>query len=276
MASIADLSVDEKSKIKNFSYISILAGFAFIIGPYIGGKFSDRTIYSWFSAAVPLQMAAVLSLINFFFLLFFFHETTSHHKNVKFDVLESIRNISQALHIKKLKTIYVIYFLYLFAWVILMQFTPVLVIEKFQFTNSEIGNMAAFMGICWVAGSFLVQKEIFKSYSFRVLEIVLLIFTACCFFVIFPRSMWATIFMVSLAMFICGIAWPICTGIISNMATQKMQGKIMGISQSMQSLAMTIGPIIGGFVVHFSKELTFVSAGIASLIASIIYFRVKL
>lgn len=276
MAAIADISLDEKAKIKNFSYISILAGATFVIGPYIGGRFSDKTINALFSPSLPLWFAASLCFVNFLFLVFAFYEMYKPHKHQKHDLLEGVHNISGALKIPKLKTIYIIYFLYLFAWVIIMQFVPVLVIQKFDFSNSQIGNLAAFMGVCWVVGSFMVQKAFLnKKSSLRILEVVLVFFTISCFIVFIPNKVSILILIVSLAMFACGIAWPICTSIISNMATQRMQGKVLGMSQSMQSLAMTIAPIVGGFVDHLFSPLTFLTAGLACLIASIIYFYVK-
>ena len=54
-----------------------------------------------------------------------------------------------------------------------------------------------------------------------------------------------------------------------------MQGKILGMSQSMQSLAMAMSPIIGGVVARYFIEFPFLVASLASLIGVIIYLKEK-
>ena len=47
LATISDLSTSEKSKTGNFSFLSVLAGFSFIIGAFLGGRLSDKNIYDF-------------------------------------------------------------------------------------------------------------------------------------------------------------------------------------------------------------------------------------
>ena len=196
---------------------------------------------------------------------------------MKFDFLEGFHNIQKALKTKNIKTIYVIYFLFVFAWTILFQFSPVLVIKKFAFTNSQIGDLAAFMGICWAIGSWPINKLLSKWFSpLRILDVTFLIFTVLCGLVGFPKHLQGVIIILGACVIIGGLAWPLCTTVISNRAPHKMQGKIMGMSQSMQSLAMAVSPIIGGLFDRVHIYLPFLVAAFASLIAGAIYFRTKI
>jgi DHA1 family tetracycline resistance protein-like MFS transporter len=277
LATISDLSISEKAKTRNFGFLSVLAGFSFILGAFLGGKFSDSTVFKYFNAALPLWIASFLSLINLFFIIFAFKETIEIKKHVKFDLLEGIHNIQEALKTKNIKIIYVIYFLFVFGWTILFQFSPVLVVKKFHFTNSRIGDLAAFMGICWAIGAGPINKFLSKLFSpFKILDVALLIFTILCGLVGFPRSIVGVILLLGACVTIGGLAWPLCATIISNRAPRRMQGKIMGMSQSMQSLAMAISPIIGGLSDKINVYFTFLIAALASLIAGLIYFRAKL
>lgn len=276
LASISDLSLTEKAKAKNFGFLSVLAGFSFIIGAFIGGKFSDSTISTLFTPAIPLAIAALLSFINFFFIVFAFKEPKDKKHYVKFDFLEGIHNIQKALKAKNIKTIYIIYFLFVFAWSIVFQFSPVLVIKKFSFTNSQIGDLAAFMGICWAIGSWPINKLLSKRFSpLRILDVAFLIFTVLCGLVAFPKNISGVILILGACVMIGGLAWPLCTTVISNKAPARMQGKIMGMSQSMQAFAMAVSPIIGGLFDRVHIYLPFLVAAFASLIAGIIYFRAK-
>ncbi|MFA6119620.1 MAG: MFS transporter [Parachlamydiales bacterium] len=276
LAVVSDLSPTEKIKVKNFGLLSILTGFSFMLGTYIGGKFSDQNILSFFNPAFPLWIASFLSVINFVFIYFGFKETYEIHKRVKYSFTEGFNNIYQALKTKNIKTIYVIYFLFIFGWTILFQFSPVLVINKFGFTSSQIGDVAAFMGICWAIGAGPINKLLSKSFSAnKILSVALVVFAVLCSLVGFPNKIAYVISILGFCILIGGLGWPLCNAIISNKATQNIQGKIMGMSQSMQSLAMVVSSIVGGFADHISVYFPFLIAGFATFMAALMYFKVK-
>ncbi len=52
-----------------------------------------------------------------------------------------------------------------------------------------------------------------------------------------------------------GLSYPNITATISNLADKKIQGEILGVNQSIQSLAQIIPPIIAGFIVSIDKSL---------------------
>jgi len=276
LASIADLSKDAKSKMKNFSYLSVIAGFSFIIGAYLGGKFSDSTVSVFFSPDLPLWISAGLALVNLLFIIFAFQETHDIQKDVKFDLLESVHNIQQALKTKRIKMIYLIYFLFVFAWTMVFQFSPVLVVRRFEFTYSQIGDLAAFMGISWAVGSGIIHKLLLRKFSStKVLEITLMIFTILAVLITFQKHLWVVVVLLGLCGGLGGIAWPICSTLISNMASKSIQGKILGMSQSMQSVAMALAPLLGGLSDQLFSHFPFILAGIASFFGSLLYFNAK-
>jgi len=72
-----------------------------------------------------------------------------------------------------------------------------------------------------------------------------------------------------------GIAWPICVGMISKLSPKNMEGKVFGFSQSMQSLAMIVSPILGGLVAKIYQPFPLILAGIAGFIAVLVNFLKK-
>lgn len=273
LACVADLSQDEHAKTKYFGYLSVVTGFSFVIGAFVGGQLSDRSLNASFSPDFPLWLATGLTILNFLFILATFRETAQIDHNVKFDFLEGIHNIQQALKTKKIKRTYSIYFLFLFAWTILFQFTPVLAIERFQFTGSSLGNLAVYMGLSWAIGSGYLNRVLLKRFThFTILEICLLSFTVLCGAMIVPKHLWGMMLIVGLCAVIGGLSWPLCTSIISNLAPRQIQGKILGMSQSVQSLALAIAPVIGGLAYNAMFGLPFLIAAGASFMAGIIYF----
>jgi DHA1 family tetracycline resistance protein-like MFS transporter len=273
LACVTDLSPDEKSKVKHFGTMSFLAGLAFVGGAFAGGKCSDPTISSWFTPYFPLWIATVLTVLNFLFILFAFRETAHVDPHVKYNWLEGFTNLQKALKTEKIKRIYTIYFFFLFSWTLLFQFTPVLVVEKFAFTSTNIGDLAIFMGLCWAIGAGYLNKMLLRRFPpFAVLEVCLLCFTVLCGLVIFPKHLWGAMVIVGCCVTLGGLSWPLCTNLISNLAPRQVQGKILGMSQSVQSLAMAIAPVIGGIAYHAKPGLPFLIGAGTSLIASIIYF----
>ena len=168
------------------------------------------------------------------------------------------------------------HFLFFFSWTILFQFTPVLVVQSFGFTSSDIGDLALFMGLCWAVGAGYLSKWLLHRFStLNVLEWCLVIFTALCALIVFPKHIYVVLSILGLCVAIGGLAWPLCTGVISNMAPKNIQGKILGLSQSVQSLAMTLAPALGGMASQGAVKLPFFMGALAGLIAILIYFSFK-
>lgn len=276
LACVTDLSENEEAKVKKFGHLSVLAGLSFVLGAFLGGKLSDPSIYYLFSPMFPLLLATILTLINLLFVFFGFRETSTIDPNIKFVFLESFHNIKEALRTEKIKRIYTIYFLFLFAWTMLFQFTPVMAVDRYSFTNSNIGDLALFMGICWAIGSSYLNKLLIRFFTpLKILEFCLILFTILCGLIFYTVHIWVTLGILGLTVVIGGLAWPLCTGVISNTAPKEMQGKILGLSQSVQSLAMTVAPVVGGMGYQIVGGFPFLLGAAASLAAAIIYFTLK-
>ncbi len=273
LSCVSDLSETEAIKVKNFGYLSMIAGLAFLLGAFFGGKLSDQTVNPSFSPSVPLWIAAALTFFNLLFVLFGFKETKIACPSLQFHFFESFHHIQMALKTKRIKRVYTVFFLFLFAWIVLFQFVPVLVVEKFYFTNSNIEDLALFMGACWAIGSGYLNRYLSSRFnSMHILELCLLGFTLLCGAVILPKEIYTVLLIVGLCVILGGLAWPICTGLISNMAPKEMQGKVLGVSQSIQSLAMALGPAVGGIAVQYSLKLPFLLAAGTCLTAALIYY----
>lgn len=273
LASVSDLSENESIKTKNFGYFSVLAGFSFVVGAFVGGKLADPSINSYFSPSFPIWIAAAITILNFIFVLFAFSETMHIEKPKRFSFFFCFQNLKIALQTKKIHNIYTIYFLFIFSWTILLQFIPVVMIKRFAFTSSNIGDLALFVGICWAIGSGHLKQWLVEFFSSRtVLKTCFLIMPFIYAYVVFPEHIYNLLALLSLCVILGGMIWPLCTSTISNLAPTQMQGKILSMSQSIQSFAMTIAPVIGGVAFKFSFYLPFLIGAFASLIAGILYW----
>ena len=276
VACISDLSPDEKSRGKRFGHLSLTAGISFVLGAFIGGKLADSSLSSWFSFALPLWLASGLTAINFVFVLLAKFETTHKHEAHPFSLFESVRKLRNALRSKRLGRLYAVYFLFLFAWVILFQFTPVLLVDRFDFTSSNISDAVLFMGCFWGMGSTVLNHWLLNRFStLRILEVSLIGFTALSTTLIFLDHVYSALIAIAGCTLIGGLAWPLCNNVISSEAPREAQGKVLGMSQSIQSLAMALAPAVGGVAYQGLAGLPFLLGAFSSLCAGLVYFRLK-
>ena len=276
VACVSDLSADEKQKARRFGKLSLTAGVSFVLGAFAGGKLSDPELSAMFSLSFPLWVATGLTLLNFLLIVLGCGETGTLHNGAKFDLWESFKSLKPILQTTRLRQIYAIYFLFLFAWMLLFQFTPVLVVDRFSFTSSDIGDLALFMGVCWAIGSgWLHHRLLGKFTPLKVLEGCFLFFTGFCVLLTFLDHVYTAMLVLGGATAIGGLGWPLCTGVISSEAPKEMQGKALGLSQSVQSLAMAVAPAVGGVAYQLMGGLPFLVGAVASLGAGAVYLRLK-
>jgi MFS transporter, DHA1 family, tetracycline resistance protein len=275
LASLVDLSSSEKQKVRYFSYGSIVIGSAFVFGPFLGGKLSDPTILPIFTKAFPMFIGMILALINFVLMIFLFKETLQEKINEPFDLFKSFHNLQLAFRTGQIKTLYLIYFFYLLAWNFLYQFVPAFLVSRFGATTSMIGNVSAVMGIFWILGGYAFTHISQKPQKRKIILLVgLLIYSFSSYFIQIPKHL-STFYMIApFSIFFIGGMWPIFTSMISACAEQEIQGKILGLSQSIQSLTMMIAPLIGCIVVTHHISLVFALSSIFSLIAALLLTKI--
>ncbi len=248
-AAIADVTTPE-NRAKNFGMIGAAFGLGFIVGPYIGGKLSDPTIVPWFNATTPFFFAAILSLINVFSIILFFPETLKEKaKDLKIKWSRSVVNIYHAANNKVLRNIFATMFLFNGGFTFFTTFFSVYLIERFHFTQGNIGDFFAYVGL-WVAFSqAVIVRQLAKRFSERTLITAGLFGTGIAILLMFLPHVWWQLLLVTPLMAISnGLVFANTTALISKSVGPKVQGEVLGINASVASLAMSIPPILSGFI----------------------------
>jgi len=270
-SSISDLS-DEKSRTRNFGFIGMAFGLGFIIGPFIGGKLADPTILSWFNYATPFWFAAILAGINLVLVQLRFRETLHSRRETHLNLLTGFRNNGRALSLPNARTMFLVVFLLAFGFNFFTQFFQVFLIQKFQFTQSQIGDLFAYIGL-WIA---VTQGLINRPLSRRLEPQQILSFSALLLAVALPLLLLPSqssflFFLLPLVAIFQGLTQPSSLSIVSGLCDEKAQGQILGINQSFQSLAQAIPPIIAGFIVSLDQNLPILVAGVSVLAAWVLF-----
>ena len=259
-SAIADVS-DEKSKTKNFGLVGMAYGVGFIIGPYLGGVLSDPTVVPWFNFSTPFFAAALLALINIFMVYYRFEETLKTRVSTPVSPWMGFANLKKAAALPKLRTMFIVIFLYMFGYTMYTQFLSVYLIERFAFSTSHIGDIYAFIGLCIALTQGLVTRPVSKWFtSEQVLQVSFLGLSIAVGAVLFATDASHVYFFIPFVALFAGLTYPNTTTIVSNLTGRESQGEIMGISQSVQAAAQAIPPIIAGVIISIGVTLPILCA----------------
>ena len=270
---IADIS-DEKTKVKNFGFMGMSFGLGFILGPFLGGVLSNPDLVSWFSLATPLWAAALLSIINVVYVQVFLKETLETPSDIRITLLTGIKNVKKAFTLPSLRMLFFAYFLFMFGFTFFTQFFSVYAYERFGWGSTEIGYIFGYVGI-WIAfaqGFFsrwlsrYVAPERSVKYALFCLGVALLLLLipskGIYLYAIFP--------LIALSN---GINMPNFSALFSNSASKQAQGEILGIEQSVVSLALIFPPIISGFVAAAHPSLPILLGSAFVFLAWFVFMR---
>jgi DHA1 family tetracycline resistance protein-like MFS transporter len=271
MSAISDIT-EEKDRAKNFGLIGMSFGLGFILGPFIGGILANSEIVSWFNYATPYWFAAILSLLNIGVMLTMFRETLTERNETSVSLFTGFKNVGKAFRVKRLRNIFTVLFLMVFGFNFFTQFFQVVLIKKFDYNATDIANLFAYIGL-WLA---IAEGGLTRPLSKKFSTTTLVSWSAVLLAFVFPlllvpeKSWWLYLIVPFIALF-SGVNTPNLTAIISMQASEREQGTILGIRQSVRSVAMAIPPIIAGFITSLNVTLPIWAAGICTLLAWVVF-----
>lgn len=270
-SAISDISTEE-NKSRNFGLIGMAFGLGFVFGPYIGGKLSDPSVVSWFSFETPFYLALLLTTLNILLVFKMFPETLKEKSTRKIDLLAGFKNLGKAVSHPQMRSIFIIVFLLTIGFNFFTQFFQVFLISKFSFSQSQIGDLFAYMGL-WIAvaqGAFL--RPLSKKFSSQTILSFSIILLAITFpLLLLPdKAIWIYVIIPFIAIF-QGLTQPNTTAIVSGLSDSKSQGEILGMNQSIASLAQAIPPIVAGFLTAINVNLPTLFAAGSTLLAWFVF-----
>ncbi len=249
LASIADLSPDEKTRAKNFSVLIIITGISWMLAIFSGGIFSNKHFSEHFNPALPFFVTALLFIFTFFTIVYFFKETHKTGEKFHIDLLEGFRDVINTFKIKKLQLLYLMYMLWILGWGIAFQWYSPFAIQEFRTSPIAVDWGLLVVGITWMFGGYTVNNFLIKRWHAPPLIVIGHALTTLCLFgMASADSFYPFAIFFGLGCIPSAFAWPNILNLISINAPENIQGKIMGISQSSQSLGFIFATILGGIV----------------------------
>ena len=276
LSSLSDLSRSAKQKDTFYAIGSAICGLTFILGPFIGGKLSDPLLSPLFSLSFPLFVGASLALLNLLFVIFSFEETLKEIIQGPLNLFRSLTQFSHLLKIKSLNRLYLVYFFYLFSCNITLLFIPAIATEKFQFSNSKIGDLCALLGALWIVGTALLHRLLIPIKNRKALLLgSFLLFALLILLGGVASELKTVLLLLGISSMIAGLIWPLSTLAISKAVSKKVQGKALGLSQSMLAFSMILASILGGLSLQVDPLALFILSSVSSLLAGMMLIGVK-
>lgn len=239
MAYIADVSTPEK-RAQNFGMIGAAFGIGFIVGPVIGG------IFSQFGLRIPFIISAVLALVNWLYGYFILPESLAKENRRSFDWKRAnpVGSLLRVVQFPKLiGLLAALFLLYLAAHAVQSTWTYY-TMEKFHWNETWVGYSLGFVGI--VVG--IVQGGLIRIIIPKIGQEKAVFYGLFLYMIGFVLFAFATkgwmMFAFMLPYGLAGIYGPAMQGIISNNVEANAQGEIQGFTASLMSVAAIFGPLI--------------------------------
>jgi DHA1 family tetracycline resistance protein-like MFS transporter len=273
-SSLADVS-EPSNKQKNFGLVGMAFGLGFVIGPFVGGQLSNPNLLPFLGYDTPFIAASVLAVLNLILAYKFFPETLKEQRVHKLSFMTGIQNIRRAFSLPSLRTLFVIVFVNNFGFAFFTQFFIVLLLQKYNYQQDNIGIIYGYLGI-WVAisqGLILrplsnkMEASKIAMWTFPLIVVSLII-------LLIPDNPIYLYVIIPFLAFSYSSANSSIQTVISNLADQSAQGEIMGISSSMNALSQAAPALIGGGIVAAHLSYPILLGAVCSLIAWLMFIKI--
>src|SRR5690242_8120555 len=247
-AYIADITTEE-NRAKGMGLIGAAFGLGFIFGPAIGGILSRWGIH------VPFYFAATLCFANALLLYFTLPETvTADHPAKHRAGGRSWKQVGRALKQPKLAFVLVIYFLFIVAFSIMTTSFSLYTMFRFGYDAQHTGYLFAYVGLIAV----IIQGGLIGRLVKRFGELPLVMVGAFCFAIslfavpfVGPAAGGLAGLLIGGGVFSAGnsLATPALTSLASKSVGPAEQGTVLGVMQSVASLARAVGPSLAAVLI---------------------------
>lgn len=251
-AYIADVTSKE-DRAKGMGLLGAAFGLGFIFGPAIGGILSRWGIH------VPFFFAAGLCFANAVLLYFTLTETVTPDHPARNSAAggRSWSQVFKSLAHPRLGFVLTIYFLFVVAFSIMTTSFSLYTMFRFGYDAQHNGYLFAYVGfIAVIIQGGLIGRLVKRFGELPLVVAGALSFALSLFAVPFvgPYSGGLIGLLIGGGVFSLGnsLATPALNSLASKSASEAEQGSVLGVTQSVSSLARAVGPSISALLIHSS------------------------
>lgn len=291
-AYIADITPPH-DRAKRMGLIGAAFGFGLIIGPPLGGWIFELgkhtltvgagivekgiTIYPDGGLRLVGFFTAGLCLLNFVMAYFTITESLDTKNADKRKFFQSFEGLVTVWKVPVLSELFMINFLYIAAFMMMQIISSVMWKEKYGISETAIGNIFGFMGLC----SAIIQGGLIGVFQKRI-GVLRMLVIGCPLVAVgismvpWPSQDWfypVQLFSIVLLTLGNGLLMPSINALVSINTAPENQGKTLGALQSLGSLARALGPLLSTFLYGVMMQLPYLVAGVLMVIAFFIALK---
>ena len=270
-ACVADILPGEE-RAKGMGLVGAAIGMGFVLGPAIGGLLAPL------GTAAPALAAAALSGLNFVLAFFLLPESLSPEAREAAKARRSsrLRTFIAALDHPLLPLLFLLFFLLTVAFAQMEATFALFTQARFGYGTAENGYLFAFIGVALalVQGGLVAPMRRVLGESAMLLGGTLVL-GAGLLWLAQVQSMAGLLGACVVLAIGHGISNPALSTLVSRQAAEHQQGQVLGVNQSMASLARVVGPLLGGLAFEKGSEIApFLSSAAIVFLAALVALRV--
>ena len=246
-AYIADVTTPE-NRAKGMGLIGAAFGLGFIIGPALGGLLAGNDPASA-DLATPAFVAAALSGVALLGVVLLLPESRPAEARQGMPARSRLAAILGTLRRPILSRLILIFFLVILAFSGMESTFALWAMRRFGWGPSQVAYVFAYVGVL----SAILQGGLIGRLSRRFGEERLLLAGLALIafgLLVLPAARWLPLLALTLGALAVGmgLVQPSLNSLISRRAGREEQGEVLGVSQSVGSLARVLGPLAAGFL----------------------------
>ena len=269
-AYISDIT-EPKHRTRVYGYSSGVFGAGLIFGPVIGG------ILSQINYSVPMFFAAAITVVSVILVLFLPETITKKTDKISlsFNDIIPVDNVKHFIKTPKIRNSLFMFFVYNIGFFLFISNFGLLAETQLHVTADQVSFYMAWIGILRVIIQTLLIARLLRAMGENSLLVTGIVSMTISMITIAFSAEYLFVFapLIFLA-YGTGVSRPILTSQLTNSVTQKETATILGVNNSLNSIAQIITPIAGGFIIQYlpSQTLPVMSA---LFFASLLLFMKK-
>ncbi|GHO61879.1 tetracycline resistance MFS efflux pump [Ktedonobacter sp. SOSP1-52] len=245
-AYVADITEPEERG-KYFGIFGGISGVGFIVGPAIGGLLANV------SYSMPFLVAAGVTLLNLAWGFFFLPESLDKEHRLTTMRLRDLNPLAQlgtVFNMANLRWLLLAGFFYAFPFAILQANLTILMRDSLGWNATDAGLVSTLVGVVDILVQGVLVGKLIDIFGDIKVGIGALVLVAISYLLLGSIALVASPILLIAGVILFsgsgGLVENALRGLTSRAVGPKQQGLVGGASQSMQSLALILGPILGG------------------------------
>ncbi|MCW4035453.1 MAG: MFS transporter [Candidatus Bathyarchaeota archaeon] len=252
-AYISDI-VEPQHRTRVFGYSSGVFGAGLIFGPVIGGVLSS------IDYSVPMFFAASITIVSIVLVIIFLTETVTKKPDkleLGFNEVLPVKDVVRFSKTPNVRNSLVMFFVYNIGFQIFISNFSLLAETQLNATADQVGFYLAWIGILRVVIQTVFMARILRAMGEdSILRTGILAMTVSMILLALSADYLIVFVPLVFLAYGTGVTRPILISKLTNCVTQKDTATILGVNNSLTSIAQIITPVAGGFMIEYLPSQT--------------------